>query len=93
VGADGVHSAVRKLVAGTTRAQDPRKCSKLADQLASPFHLRYRCLFVTSHNHCNGDPTKKILEDDAYSNDTYHRDANCCVITTFGAPGKIFWGI
>lgn len=93
VGADGVHSTVRKLVSDAIRAQNLGKSSKLADQLANPFKLHYRCLFVTSHNHYSRDPTKKILEQDAFANNTYYREANCGVLTTFGAPGKIFWGI
>ena len=48
---------------------------------------------VTSNNRYSQHPEKSIIEDDAFSNNTYYKDANCGVCSTLGMPGKIFWGI
>lgn len=67
VGADGVHSEVRRQLALQTAAADPRS----ARVLRAGFKTRYACLTALSRNHFADDPARPLLAG-GMANNSYH---------------------
>ncbi|KAI0140827.1 hypothetical protein BJ166DRAFT_542416 [Pestalotiopsis sp. NC0098] len=88
VGADGVHSAVRHLMAQAVQESDPKR----AKILTSGFTTRYRILTCTSHNYFAGDPKRPFLEE-GMTNNTYYPEHGVGGFTVAGVKGRIFWAI
>lgn len=88
VGADGVHSAVRHLMAAVVQATDPKR----AAILTSGFKTRYRILTCTSHNYFANDPKRQFLKD-GMTNNTYYPEHGVGGFTVAGVEGRIFWAI
>ncbi|KAF7518896.1 hypothetical protein G7054_g13302 [Neopestalotiopsis clavispora] len=88
VGADGVHSAVRHLMAAAVQATDLKR----AAILTSGFKTRYRILTCTSHNYFANDPKRQFLKD-GMTNNTYYPEHGVGGFTVAGVEGRIFWAI
>ncbi|XXG99506.1 hypothetical protein Hte_005845 [Hypoxylon texense] len=84
VGADGVHSKVRSLLADSVSEDDPERRRNLIEG----FKSGYRAVFGTSPNGLNGHASRQPLPD-GVAHHIYHRGASG--ITSAGAKGLIFW--
>lgn len=84
VGADGVHSTVRKLLAESVAKSDPERAVKLNEG----FTAHYRAIFGISRNQQRGDPTKQLLADGSL-HDRYYRGHSG--VAASGVSGLIFW--
>ncbi|RAH75689.1 FAD-dependent oxidoreductase [Aspergillus aculeatinus CBS 121060] len=80
IGADGIHSRVRQLMAYKIRPTDVA----LAEGIEQSFASEYKCLFAVSRN----DPAAPFLPDGIVHN-AYHQ--NHSAITATGVPGLVFW--
>ncbi|PYI26764.1 FAD/NAD(P)-binding domain-containing protein [Aspergillus indologenus CBS 114.80] len=80
IGADGVHSRVRQLMADRIRLAD----TTLAEGIEQSFTSEYKCLFAVSRN----DPATPFLPDGTVHN-VYHQDHSALAAT--GVPGLVFW--
>lgn len=88
VGADGVHSWVRQLMAQHLKESNPVASASFA----GGFKTRYRCLTCTSHNRWAKDPTRKILKDGSINN-SYYPEFGIGGLSVAGTKDKIFWAI
>jgi hypothetical protein len=88
VGADGVHSRVRQLMAEHTKEVNP----KASQILANGFKTRYRCLTCISNNYFANDPKRPFLRDATVTN-TYHPEQRVGILSVAGIKGKIFWNV
>lgn len=84
VGADGIHSTVRKLIAESVAKSDPDRATKLT----KGFTAHYRAIFGISKNQQRGDPTKQLLPDGTI-HDHYYRGHSG--IAASGVDGLVFW--
>ncbi|PYH78976.1 FAD/NAD(P)-binding domain-containing protein [Aspergillus uvarum CBS 121591] len=80
IGADGVHSRVRRLMADKIRLTN----TALAEGIEQSFTSEYKCLFAVSRN----DPATPFLPDGTVHN-VYHQDHSALAAT--GVPGLVFW--
>lgn len=93
IGADGVHSEVRKQLAAQVAKQDP----KAAHVLATGFKTRYACLTAMSWNYFADDPARRPLVADGLTNNCYHDKDRIGGISSGGVrafegqPGQIMW--
>lgn len=84
IGADGVHSAVRRHLADHVCTANP----KLASTLQSSFISKYHCIFATSEN---ANSSGKPFLSDAMVHNVYYRDFSG--IAAVGVQGLVFWFI
>ncbi|PYI24007.1 FAD/NAD(P)-binding domain-containing protein [Aspergillus violaceofuscus CBS 115571] len=80
IGADGVHSRVRQLMADRIRLT----YTTLAEGIEQSFTSEYKCLFAVSRN----DPATPFLPNGTVHN-VYHQDHSALAAT--GVPGLVFW--
>ncbi|KAF4546159.1 FAD binding domain containing protein [Lasiodiplodia theobromae] len=80
VGADGIHSHVRGLMADVISKTDP----VLAKELRTGFVAQYKCVFGVSRNGSNTP-----IMPDATTNTVYYDYYS--ILTATGVPGLIFW--
>ncbi|KAL4965725.1 FAD-dependent oxidoreductase [Aspergillus stella-maris] len=80
VGADGIHSQVRQLIADKTRPLDPTASKELVEGFTS----EYNCIFAVSKN----DPAKPFLPDGMVHNVYYHSHS---AVAAAGVHGLVFW--
>ncbi|KAJ9130968.1 Zeaxanthin epoxidase, chloroplastic [Pleurostoma richardsiae] len=83
IGADGVHSTVRQLMANSAGT-----ASKTAKSMIEGFTTNYKALFGTSNNHCANDPERSFLPNGMVHN-VYYR--NVSGVAAAGAPDRVFW--
>ncbi|KAI1775534.1 FAD/NAD(P)-binding domain-containing protein [Hypoxylon cercidicola] len=84
VGADGVHSKVRSLLADSISEDDPERRRNLLEGFTSS----YRTIFGTSPNGLDGPEPRRLLPH-GIAHHVYHRGASG--ITAAGGKGLIFW--
>ncbi|KAK7739199.1 hypothetical protein SLS53_005836 [Cytospora paraplurivora] len=84
VGADGVHSEVRKQIAALT--EDPKR-HKI---LTNGFITRYACLTAVSNNHFIDDPERPFLADGIITN-SYHDKEKVGGLSAVGTAGQLIW--
>ncbi|KAI1764489.1 FAD/NAD(P)-binding domain-containing protein [Hypoxylon sp. FL1150] len=84
IGADGVHSKVRGLLADSISEEDPERCPKLVGGFTSS----YRVVFGTTPNGLSSQTPRQLLPY-GIAHHTYYRGASG--ITSAGAKGLIFW--
>ncbi|CAN8095492.1 unnamed protein product [Discula destructiva] len=92
IGADGVHSEVRKQLAAQIEACDP----KSAVILNKGFKTRYACLTAMSWNHFRDDPRRQLLADGIVNNSYHEKEriggiSSSGVRGTDGKPGQLVW--
>ncbi|KAL4953547.1 hypothetical protein BDW69DRAFT_200095 [Aspergillus filifer] len=80
VGADGIHSQVRKLIADKIRPIDPTA----SKELVKGFTSDYNCIFAVSRN----DLSKPFLPDGMVQNVYYHTYS---AVAAAGVHGLVFW--
>ncbi|KAI2709294.1 hypothetical protein CBS147332_6353 [Penicillium roqueforti] len=80
IGADGIHSKVRKLMADKISVTD----QALANEINEAFTSEYDCIFAVSRN----DAGKQFLPDAMVHNVYYD---NYSAIAAAGVPGLVFW--
>ncbi|EKG18706.1 Monooxygenase FAD-binding protein [Macrophomina phaseolina MS6] len=80
LGADGIHSTVRSLMADEIAKADP----KLGMDLKQGFVAEYKCIFAVSRN----NPDAPIMPDATVHNVYYDYYS---AIAAAGVPGLIFW--
>ncbi|GME30195.1 putative FAD binding domain protein [Neofusicoccum parvum] len=81
IGADGIHSRVRTLMADQISKTQP----DLATELKEGFAAEYKCIFAVSRN---GTPEAPLMPDGTVHNVYY--DYYSAVSAT-GVPGLVFW--
>ncbi|RYO80292.1 hypothetical protein DL762_001873 [Monosporascus cannonballus] len=81
IGADGVHSTVRQLMAESLANDDPKRADTIV-------RANYRAVVGTSTNHFLNEPSRRFL-DDAVTNNVYYRGASGLV--TCAVKGIVFW--
>lgn len=92
IGADGVHSEVRKQLAAQIEARDPGS----ANDLTKGFKTRYACLTGTSWNHFADDPKRQLLADGIVNNSYHAKEriggiSGAGVRATDGNSGELAW--
>ncbi|KAL4793129.1 hypothetical protein BDV19DRAFT_380412 [Aspergillus venezuelensis] len=80
VGADGIHSQVRQLIADKIRPVDPTASKDLVEGFTS----EYNCIFAVSRN----DPDKPFLPNSMVHNVYYHTYS---AVAAAGVHGLVFW--
>ncbi|KAJ5934271.1 hypothetical protein N7466_003818 [Penicillium verhagenii] len=80
IGADGIHSKVRKLMAEKISVKD----QSLAREINEAFTSEYNCIFAVSRN----DPENQFLPDGMVHN-VYYKEYSA--IAAAGVPGLVFW--
>ncbi|OQD69018.1 hypothetical protein PENPOL_c002G03084 [Penicillium polonicum] len=80
IGADGIHSNVRKLMADKISATD----QALAKEINEAFTSEYNCIFAVSRN----NPEKPFLPDAMVHNVYYD---NYSAVAAAGVHGLVFW--
>ncbi|KAI2642948.1 FAD/NAD(P)-binding domain-containing protein [Xylaria nigripes] len=83
VGADGVYSTIRQLMAEAAEATNPAR----AKNLKSPFTAGYRAIFAISNN--INPSTKKPFMADGTVHVVYHKGVSG--ISATGVTGLVFW--
>lgn len=94
IGADGVHSEVRKQLAAQIETADPGS----AHILAKGFKTRYACLTAMSWNHFAGDPKRQLLADGIVNNSYHEKEriggiSSSGVRATGGEPAQLIWSV
>lgn len=94
IGADGVHSQVRKEMAGFMERE--KHDSNTARVLTSGFKTRYACLTAMSWNHFADDPKRPLLADGIVNNSYHEREriggiSSSGVPSRNGEPGQLVW--
>lgn len=82
VGADGVHSRVRSIIADSLGESEP----EMAKHLREAFVAEYSCIFVTSKNETRHN---QAIMPEAVITDLYGADYSGLVAS--GMPGQLFW--
>ncbi|KAJ5545269.1 hypothetical protein N7535_006348 [Penicillium sp. DV-2018c] len=80
IGADGIHSKVRKLMADKISVTD----APLAKEINEAFTSEYNCIFAVSRN----DPEKQFLPEGTVHNVYYHQHS---AVAASGVHGLVFW--
>ncbi|KAJ5096787.1 hypothetical protein N7456_007508 [Penicillium angulare] len=80
IGADGIHSRVRKLMADKISATN----QSLGQEISEAFTSEYNCIFAVSRN----DPANPFLPD-AMVHNAYHKDHSA--VAAAGVHGLVFW--
>ncbi|KAJ5971292.1 uncharacterized protein N7479_001210 [Penicillium vulpinum] len=80
IGADGIHSKVRKLMSDEISVTD----QALATQINQAFKSEYNCIFAVSRN----DPKNQFLPDAMVHNVYYN---NHSAVAATGVHGLVFW--
>lgn len=94
VGADGVHSEVRRQLAAFVEKE--QHDAETARVLTSGFKTRYACLTAMSWNRFAGDPERPFLAD-GLANNSYHArerigGISCAAVRARdGEPGQLMW--
>ncbi|KAI5919350.1 hypothetical protein F4810DRAFT_703618 [Camillea tinctor] len=83
VGADGVHSTVRRIMAQNVAEMDPER----AHNLISPFWANYRSIFGTSRN--LNRRTQGLFMPNGMVHVAYHRGFSG--VSATGVDGLVFW--
>lgn len=89
VGADGVHSEVRKQIATKLEKRGELKASHA---LSRGFQTRYACLTALSQNHFVNDEKRPFLADGVLNN-SYHDEERIGGISAAGTPGQLIWSV
>ncbi|KUI53904.1 Anhydrotetracycline monooxygenase [Cytospora mali] len=84
VGADGIHSTVRKLMAESVAKSDPQR----AKNLIEGFTANYRTIFGTSKNQRKDDPSVQMVADSLSHTSYYRGVTGVCAV---GNSGVIYW--
>lgn len=87
VGCDGVHSEVRKQMAGQLKDQDP----KAAHILSTGFKTRYCAVLSLSHGHLSGDEQRRVFPHDGYGINAYHPKERIGSLCCTGTAGQLIW--
>ncbi|OCK82440.1 FAD/NAD(P)-binding domain-containing protein [Lepidopterella palustris CBS 459.81] len=80
VGADGIHSVVRSLMAEAVSETQP----DISKDLVEGFTSEYKCIFAVSRN----DQASPMMPDSTVHNVYYN---NFSAISATGVPGLVFW--
>ncbi|ORY56593.1 uncharacterized protein BCR38DRAFT_490485 [Pseudomassariella vexata] len=86
VGADGIHSITRSLVADEVEKVDGD--AKAAKQMKEGFAAHYHCIFATSKNEYKNQPGKPIMPE---ANVADFSGKDHCGLVAAGMPGQLFW--
>lgn len=84
IGADGIHSTIRSLMADHIASTDP----EAAKEMRSGFVSNYHCIFATSKNANATADGKPFLPDGAVHNVYYSGFSG---VIAAGVPGLVFW--
>ncbi|PTB63038.1 FAD/NAD(P)-binding domain-containing protein [Trichoderma citrinoviride] len=84
IGADGIHSTIRTLMADHIASTDP----EAAKEMRSGFVSNYHCIFATSKNAKATADGKQFLPDGAVHNVYYSGFSG---VIAAGVPGLVFW--
>ncbi|KAL7908104.1 hypothetical protein GGI35DRAFT_469886 [Trichoderma velutinum] len=84
LGADGIHSTIRNLMADKIASTDPAA----SKEMRSGFISNYHCIFATSKNSKESAGGKQFLPDRAVHNVYYPGFSG---VVAAGVPGLIFW--
>ncbi|KAI9923864.1 hypothetical protein ASPWEDRAFT_38644 [Aspergillus wentii DTO 134E9] len=80
IGADGIHSRVRQLMAEHISLDNPAR----SQEITQTFTSEYKCIFAVSRN----DPSSPFLPDATVHNVYYD---NHSAVAATGSPGLVFW--
>ncbi|EHK18341.1 uncharacterized protein TRIVIDRAFT_204498 [Trichoderma virens Gv29-8] len=84
LGADGIHSTIRNLMADKIASTDPIA----SKEMQSGFTSNYHCIFATSRNAKESAGGKPFLPDGAVHNVYYSGFSG---VIAAGVPGLVFW--